>query len=105
MSRSRQGQLETCHLVSWLQYNLGVVPGVADDQAGDVVDDVPEVVSLLTARSCEGRQGYSAQGQLYIWLGALRALNSTQSRESAQLEETRQTRPARNSLLGWRCPP
>ena len=58
MSRSRQGQLETCHLVSWLQYDLGVVPGVADDQAGDVVDDVPEVDSLVLAWSSEGRQGY-----------------------------------------------
>ena len=49
-------------------YNVGdgdVVLAVGEEQAGGVVDDVPETPShhsLVLARSCEGRQGYSAQG-------------------------------------------
>ena len=40
-------------------YNVGDVVG--EEEAGAVVDDVPETPShhsLVLARSCEGRQGY-----------------------------------------------
>ena len=43
-------------------YNVGeLVLAVGEEEAGGVVDDVPETPShhsLVLARSCEGRQGY-----------------------------------------------
>ena len=63
---------------------LDVVYSEARTGDGDVADDVPEVVSLVMAGSCEGRQGYSAPGSLYISLPAPRVLNSTQSTESPE---------------------
>ena len=49
MSRPRQGQLKTSHLVSsslialYLYYNVGGGGVVVAEQTGDVVDDVPEL--------------------------------------------------------------
>ena len=78
-------------------YNVGdgdVVLAVGEEQAGGVVDDVPETPShhsLVLARSCEGRQGYcESPGLARGW-----ALHLAAGTESSQLHTV--------PLQWWSC--